>query len=71
MSEPLRLQYESAMFTMIGEDNKTVLITVGFSDPAMSPAATNSLDGMEKNINNLSLIEWRCNSFWRSDTINL
>ncbi len=56
MSEPLRLQYESAMFTMIGEDNKTVLITVGLSDPAMSVAATNSLVGMEKNINNLSLI---------------
>jgi putative drug exporter of the RND superfamily len=56
MSEPLRLQHENAMFTMIGEDNKTVLITVGLSDPALSQSATNALNGMEKNINNLSLM---------------
>ena len=55
MSDPLRLQYESAMFTMIGTDNKTALITVGFSDSAVSPSAIDSLLGMEKNINNLSL----------------
>ena len=57
MSDPLRLQYESAMFTMIGADNKTALITVGFSGSAVSPAAIDSLTGMEKNINNLSTIE--------------
>ena len=57
MSDPLRLQYESAMFTMIGEDNKTALITVGFSDSAVSPAAIDSLMGMEDNINNLSTME--------------
>ena len=56
MSEPLRLQYENAMFTMIGEDNKTVLITVGLLDPALSQLALNSLGGMEKNINSLSLM---------------
>jgi putative drug exporter of the RND superfamily len=56
MSEPLRLQYESGMFTMIGEDNKTVLITVGLSDSALSQPAINSLLGMEKNISNLSLM---------------
>ncbi len=55
MSEPLRLQYENAMYSMIGEDNKTVLITVGLSDPALSQSAVNALNGMEKNINNLSL----------------
>jgi RND superfamily putative drug exporter len=56
MSEPLRLQYESGMFTMIGKDNKTVLITVGLSDSAASQAAINSLIQMEKNINNLSFM---------------
>jgi RND superfamily putative drug exporter len=45
------------MFTMIGEDNKTVLITVGLSDTAASPAAITSLRGMEKNISNLSLMD--------------
>jgi RND superfamily putative drug exporter len=56
MSDSLRLQYESEMFTMIGEDNKTVLITVGLSDSAASQAAIKSLIQMEKNINNLSLM---------------
>ena len=56
MSEPLRLQYENSIFSMIGENNKTALITVGLSDPAMSLAATNSLGGIQKNINNLTLI---------------
>ena len=56
MSEPLRLQYENSIFTLIGENNKTALITVGLSDPAMSLAATNSLGGIQKNINNLTLI---------------
>jgi putative drug exporter of the RND superfamily len=55
MSDSLRLQYESEMFTVIGADNKTVLITVGLSDSAASQAAINSLIKMEKNINNLSL----------------
>jgi len=44
------------MFTMLGEDNKTVLITVGFSDSALSQPAINSLLGIEKNIANLSVI---------------
>jgi RND superfamily putative drug exporter len=54
--ESLRLQYENKMFTTIGEDNKTVLITVGLSDSASSQAAINSLRSMEKNINNLTLM---------------
>ena len=56
LSDSLSSQYESQMFTMIGEDNKTVLITVGLSDSAASPAAIASLRGMEKNIGNLSLM---------------
>ena len=56
MSEPLRLQYESAIYPMIGEDNKTVLITVGLSEPALGQSATNDLNGMEKNIDNLPLM---------------
>jgi len=56
MSEPLRLQYESGMFTTIGDDNKTVLITIGLSNPALSKPAITSLLGMEKNIKGLSLL---------------
>jgi RND superfamily putative drug exporter len=56
MSEPLSMQYESQMFSTIGKDNKTVVITVGLSDSAESPAASSSLLGMEKNINQLSLM---------------
>ena len=55
MSEPLRLQYESQMFSTIGKDNKTAVITVGLSDSALSQAAINSLLAMEKNIEKLSL----------------
>ncbi len=36
MSAPLSMQYESQMFSTIGKDNKTVVITVGLSDPAES-----------------------------------
>ena len=55
MSEPLRTQYESQMFSTIGKDNKTAVITVGLSDSAASQAAIDSLRGMEKNIDKLSL----------------
>ncbi len=56
MSAPLSMQYESQMFSTIGKDNKTVIITVGLSDPAMSASANNALLGMEKNINQSSLM---------------
>ncbi len=56
MSAPLSIQYESQMFSTIGKDNKTVVITVGLSDPAMTASATNALLGMEKNINQLLLL---------------
>jgi len=56
MSAPLSMQYESQMFSTIGKDNKTVVITVGLSDQAMSASANTALLGMEKNINNGSLM---------------
>ena len=57
MSEPLSIQYEGQMFSTIGKDNKTAVITVGLSNPAVSPAASNSLLEMEKNINQLPLMK--------------
>jgi RND superfamily putative drug exporter len=56
MSEPLQVQYENQMFSTIGKDNKTAMITVSLSDSGWSPAAISSLDGVEKNISQLSLI---------------
>jgi putative drug exporter of the RND superfamily len=56
MSEPLCTQYESQMFSTIGKDNKTAMITVSLSDSALTPTAINSLRGMEKNINQLPLL---------------
>jgi RND superfamily putative drug exporter len=55
MSEPLRVQYESQMFSAIGQDNKTVVVTVGLSSSAFGQAAIESLQKMEKNINQLPL----------------
>jgi RND superfamily putative drug exporter len=56
MSEPLRTQYVSQMFSTIGKDNKTTVITVGLSDSASSQAAIDSLRGMQENIDKLSLV---------------
>ena len=50
------MQYESQMFSTIGKDNKTAVITVDLSNSADSLSAINSLRGMEKNINQLPLI---------------
>jgi RND superfamily putative drug exporter len=44
------------MFSTIGVDNKTAVITVGLSDSAESQAALNDLRAMEKNIGQLPLI---------------
>ena len=57
MSEPLRVQYESQMFSGIGKDNKTVLITINLSDSASSQNAVKSLRGIESKISQLSLME--------------
>jgi len=56
MTELLRTQYESQMFSAIGQDNKTVVITVGFSSSAFGQTAIDSLQTMEKNINQLALL---------------
>jgi RND superfamily putative drug exporter len=56
MSETLSTQYKSQIFTTIGKDNKTTVITVNLSDAAFTPNAMNSLHNLEKNINKLALI---------------
>jgi putative drug exporter of the RND superfamily len=55
--DPLRMQYETQMFSNIGKDNKTVLITVNLSNSASSQNAVKSLKGIESQISQLSLIE--------------
>ena len=56
MSVPIQVQYESQMFSTIGIDNKTTVITVNLSSSADSQTAINSLRGIEKNIQQLPLI---------------
>ena len=56
MSVPIQLQYESQMFSTIGKDNKTAVVNVNLAASGFSPAAVNSLKGMEKNIGKLSLM---------------
>jgi len=56
LSEPIQIQYESQMFSTIGVDNKTAVITVNLSSSADSVVAINSLRGLEKNISQLPLI---------------
>jgi RND superfamily putative drug exporter len=56
LPEPLRLQYEEGMFSTIGNDNKTALINVGLSNASESPEAVSSLVGMEKNIDQIRLL---------------
>jgi RND superfamily putative drug exporter len=56
MPELLRLQYEGQMFSSIGQDNKTIVITIGFSSSAFGQTAMDSLQTMEKNINLLPLL---------------
>jgi len=55
MSLPIRQQYESQMFSSIGQDNKTAIITVSLTTSGWSPVAINALSGIEKNISKLSL----------------
>ena len=55
LPSPLQLQYESAMSSMIGKNNKTALIDVSLSTSSESSTAVTSLLQMEKNINKLSL----------------
>ena len=55
MSDSLRAQYESGMLSLIGNDNKTVLINVGLSSSSQTQGAIDSLVGMEKNIQNVAV----------------
>ena len=55
MPVSLRSQYESGIISLIGKDNKTAVINVGLSNSSQSQAAINSLLGMEKNIDKLTL----------------
>ena len=55
MSETLRPQYESQVYSMIGKDNKTAQFTIGLSNEAQSQAAMTSLRQTEKNVNALPL----------------
>ena len=56
MSLTTQMQYESQMFSTVGKDNETTVITVSLADPGFSPAAVTSLRAMEKNINQLPLV---------------
>ena len=56
MSETIRPQYESQVYSMIGKDNKTAQFTVGLSKESQSQAAMTSLRQTEKNVNALALI---------------
>ena len=71
MSQTLNMQYESQMFSSIGKDNKTAVITVNLADSAWSLNAIHSLQGMEKNISNLSLINGINHSLWWNNPVNL
>jgi RND superfamily putative drug exporter len=55
MSDTLRPQYESQIYSMIGKDNKTARITIGLTYEATSQAAMTSLQKVEKNVNSLVL----------------
>jgi RND superfamily putative drug exporter len=56
MSASLKLQYEQGMFSLIGNDNKTVLINVGLSNPTESQEAVSSLLDIQKNIGQTNLL---------------
>ena len=56
MSEPIQMQYESQMFSTIGKNNETAVITVSLSNSAESSTCHQSLHEMEKNISQLPLI---------------
>jgi len=56
LSAPIQEQYVSQMLSTIGKDNKTALITVGLAYSGQSSAAINALQGIEKNIKQLPLV---------------
>ena len=56
MPDTLRPQYESQIYSMIGQDNQTVKFTVGLSKEAQSQAAMTAVRQTQKNVNALPLI---------------
>lgn len=57
LSEPLWIQYSEGMLRMIGNDNKTALINVGFSSPSESPEAMSSLTALKHSVGNVTLLD--------------
>jgi RND superfamily putative drug exporter len=55
LTPPVRAQYLSGMSTLIGKDNKTALITVGFSQSAESSAAASDLGKIESSVDAIVL----------------
>lgn len=56
MALPLQQQYESQMFSTIGENNETAVITVSLTASSQSNAAADALKGIEKHISDLSIM---------------
>ncbi len=56
MAEPLLSQYLGGMLSVIGEDNKTAVISVGLTSSAEGAQAVTSLQHAESTVNSLSLL---------------
>ena len=56
MSDTLRPQYDSQIYLMIGQDNKTAQLTIGLSKESQSQAALTAVKQMEKNVDALPLM---------------
>jgi len=55
LTPPVRAQYLSGITSMIGKDNKTALITVGFSQSSESTTVVSELGRIEASVNALPL----------------
>jgi RND superfamily putative drug exporter len=55
LTPPVRAQYLSGMMSLIGKDNKTALITVGFSRSAESSTAVSELGRIESSVKAIRL----------------
>jgi RND superfamily putative drug exporter len=55
LTPPVRAQYLSGMTSLIGKDNKTALITLGFSQSAESSAAVSELGKIESSVDSIVL----------------
>ena len=55
LTAPVRAQYLSGMLSLIGKDNRTALITVGFTQSAESSAAVSDLAKIKASVGAISL----------------